>query len=594
MHSEDGSPRQEARPAGDAIVYPGVELGPGGVVDAFAILGQPPRGHAAGDLPLRIGAHARIRSHSVLYAGSVLGERFQCGHGALVREACTIGDDCSIGSNSVLEFQVTLGRGVRLHSNVFVPEHSILEDGAWLGPNVVVTNAPYPTSARAKETLEGVRICTRAVIGANSTLLPGITIGSRAIVGAGSVVTRSVPRRRRRRQPRPDPGQSRSPEIQRHRPTRLSRGMTMLATQPSIPLVDLKAQYQSIQPEIDAAIRRVVESANFIQGPEVAAFEEAFAAFCGVPYFRGVSSGTDAIEQALMALGIQAGDEVITTPHTFIATTEAICSVGAVPVFIDIDASTLLMDVTRIEAALTPRTRAIVPVHLYGQMVDMDPLMALARSRGLKVVEDCAQAHGATYRGRRAGSIGDAGAFSFYPGKNLGAFGDAGGVTCRDRAVADRITQARNHGRLTKYTHEFSARNARMDGLQGAVLAVKLVHLEAWTSRRRALAARYRECLAGVQEVRPVGSHGMGEEVYHLFVVRVPKRDAILARLQERGIEAGIHYPVPLHLQPAYSSMQLGAGSFPVCEAAAAEILSLPIYPEMTENDQDFIVKVTP
>jgi dTDP-4-amino-4,6-dideoxygalactose transaminase len=359
-----------------------------------------------------------------------------------------------------------------------------------------------------------------------------------------------------------------------------------------IPLVDLHIQYEALRKDIDACIQRVIDKGCFILGKEVEAFETAFAKYCNVPHCIGVSSGTDSLEQILSALRIGAGDEVITVSHTFIATVEAIYAVGAKPVFVDVLPDTLLMDPSRVEAAITPRTKAIIPVHLYGQMADMDSLMTIATKHGLKVVEDSAQAHGATYNGRHAGSVGDAGSFSFYPGKNLGAYGDGGGITCRDEALAVRIRKARNHGRTGKYEHEFIGRNARMDGIQGAVLATKLPHLDSWNENRRRVAARYTQALIGLLGVSPVAIAPLAQSVYHLYVIRVPRRDSILEFMQAQGIEVGIHYPIPVHLQPACKDLGYREGQFPVTEAAAKEILSLPIFPEMTDEQIDRVISV--
>lgn len=357
-----------------------------------------------------------------------------------------------------------------------------------------------------------------------------------------------------------------------------------------IPLVDLKAQYRSLKDEIDIAIARVIEKTSFILGPEVEAFEEAFGAYCGGTHAVGVGNGTDAIAMALRGLGVGAGDEVITVAHTFTATTEGISEVGAKPVFVDVDADTLLMDPKLVEPAITPRTKAILPVHLYGQTADMDPLLELARKWDLRVLEDACQAHGAEYKGQRAGSIGDAGVFSFYPGKNLGAYGDAGAITTRDKDLAEWLKRHRNHGRATKYTHDFEGRNSRMDGLQGAVLAAKLPHLDSWNGKRRELALRYDQGLSGLSGLRRVATHSACTSALHLYVVRVPNRDRVLELLRDQGIEAGIHYPVPLHLQRAYAHLGYKAGMFPVTEHAASEILSLPLCPELTQRDQDRVI----
>lgn len=356
-----------------------------------------------------------------------------------------------------------------------------------------------------------------------------------------------------------------------------------------IPLVDLKAQYLGIKAEVDGAIQRTLDAASFILGPDAEAFEAEFAQFCGATHCVATANGTDATAIALKALGVGSGDEVITVAHTFIATAEGISELGATPVFVDVLPETLLMDPGHIESRITSRTKAIVPVHLYGQVADMDPILAMAEKHGLKVMEDACQAHGATYKGRRAGALGDAATFSFYPGKNLGAYGDAGAITARDAEAADWMRRFRNHGRATKYTHDFIGRNSRMDGLQAAVLRVKLAHLEAWTHRRRELAAAYRERLAPLG-VPVVATAAYGEPAFHLFVVRVEGRDRILEGLKRQGIEAGVHYPVPLHLQRAYADLGMKEGSLPVTEAAARDILSLPIYPEMGNEQVERVV----
>ncbi len=356
-----------------------------------------------------------------------------------------------------------------------------------------------------------------------------------------------------------------------------------------IPLVDLKAQYQIIQPEIDAAIGRVVANTSFILGKEVSDFEAAFAAFCGAKYGVGVSSGTSAIHLALLAAGVGPGDEVITTPFTFIASAEPIWMVGARPVFADIDPRTYNIDARKVEEAITPRTRAILPVHLYGRPADMRPLLAIGGRYGVPVIEDAAQAHGATVAGKPVGSLGKLACFSFYPGKNLGGYGDGGAVTTDDAALATRVRMLRDHGRLSKYEHQFMGFGERLDALQAAILAAKLPHLAAWNARRRALAARYDTLLAGAGLTLPAESPDL-QSVYHLYVVRTPQRDALLAHLKANGVEAGIHYPIPLHLQPAMGYLGHTAGAFPQAEAAGREVLSLPLYAEMTEAQQDYVV----
>ncbi len=349
-----------------------------------------------------------------------------------------------------------------------------------------------------------------------------------------------------------------------------------------IPLVDLKAQYVGIKDEIDAAIRRVLESTQFILGPEVEQFEQEFARLCGTAHAVGTSSGTSALHLALLACGAQPGHEVITVSYTFIAVAEAISQTGAQPVFVDIDPETYTIDPVKIEAAITPRTRAIIAVHLYGQCADMDPIRELARQHNLAIIEDAAQAHGAEYKGQRAGAIGDIGCFSFYPGKNLGAYGDGGIIVTNDPEKASIARLLRNHGRRTKYEHLTEGYNYRLDALQAAILRVKLKHLAEWNEQRRSVAHRYNELLAQLPIQTPVER---SKHVYHLYVIRSAHRDRLYDYLREHEILTGIHYPIPLHLQPAYRNHpQAGEGRFPVTEQCAREVLSLPMYPELTDE----------
>lgn len=366
----------------------------------------------------------------------------------------------------------------------------------------------------------------------------------------------------------------------------------------SIPLVDLKAQYSAIRSDIDAAIERVISNTGFIMGPEVAQFEEAFAEFCSAEHAIGVSSGTSALELVLRALEIGPGDEVITVAHTFIATAEAISAVGATPVFVDIDPHTYNMDPAAFAEAITPRTRACIPVHLYGQPADMSALSEIARSHGVYLIEDAAQAHGATWHGQMAGTLGDAACFSFYPGKNLGAYGDAGAVVTNNAELAHTVRMLRNHGRTDKYVHEIRGFGERIDTLQAAILLAKMPHLAEWIRARRQLAAGYTRLLRtldlGSDPKAPwlVLPHvpTAAESAWHLYVVCSPFRDELLSHLKENGVGAGIHYPIPLHLQPAYADLRYRKGDLPVTERVAATCLSLPIYPEMSQEQQAYVV----
>jgi dTDP-4-amino-4,6-dideoxygalactose transaminase len=352
-----------------------------------------------------------------------------------------------------------------------------------------------------------------------------------------------------------------------------------------IPFVDLKAQYATIKPEIDAAVAGIIDSCAFIGGPAARRFEENFAGYVGAGHGIGAASGTAAIHLALVGLGITEG-EVITACNTFIATGEAITHAGCRPVFVDVDEGTQLIDPNAIEAAITPRTRAIIPVHLYGQPADMDAIRAIADKHGLKVIADAAQAHGASIDGDRSRIHGHASTFSFYPGKNLGAYGDAGMVVTDDHAVAERMRALSDHGRQDKYLHFAEGWNYRLDGIQAAILDVKLTHLDEWTERRRSRAARYNEHFSdGI--VTPMVEAPGRRGVYHLYVIRVKERDGLRGALEGKGIASGIHYPVPLHLQPAYEYLGHKPGDFPCAERVTAEIVSLPMYPELTDEMVD-------
>jgi dTDP-4-amino-4,6-dideoxygalactose transaminase len=357
----------------------------------------------------------------------------------------------------------------------------------------------------------------------------------------------------------------------------------------NVPLVDLKAQYAVIKDEIDEAIDRVLTNTSFILGQEVETFERAFAEFCEAKYCVGVASGTSALQLALEASGIGPGDEVITTPHTFIATAEPITHRGARPVFVDIDPSTYNLDPAQVEAAITPQVKALLPVHLYGYPADMDAIDAIASTYHLQVIEDAAQAHGARYDGLRVGNLGNATCFSFYPGKNLGAYGDAGAVVTNDLEVAEKVRLLRNHGRRAKYEHLIEGYGERIDALQAAILTVKLRHLEDWTLARRRHAAEYCELLADLEVTLPVEKEN-ARHAYHLFVVRVAQRDSVFEALRAQGIGVGIHYPIPLHRQPAYQYLGHEKGDFPEAEKAADTVLSLPLYPEMTDAQIEHVV----
>ena len=356
--------------------------------------------------------------------------------------------------------------------------------------------------------------------------------------------------------------------------------------------LDLKVQYEAIREEIAEALQAVLDKTAFAGGPFVSKFEEEFAVYCQVEHAVGVGSGTEALWIALLAAGVGTGDEVITVPNTFIATAEAISFTGATPVFVDIDEKTHNMDPNLLEAAITNKTKAVIPVHLFGQPADMDPIRITAKKYGLFLLEDACQAHGAEYKGKRTGSLGDAGAFSFYPGKNLGAYGEAGAVTTNDGDLAAKMRMIRDHGQAAKYYHDVVGWNGRMDGFQGAVLSVKLKHLDRWNEARRKNAQLYGKKLSGIEGIIIPEEKDYARHVYHLYAVRVPgaERDGFIKALGEKEVFCGIHYPVPVHLQKAYQTLGLGPGSFPVAEKCASEYVSLPMFPELTEEDIDYVV----
>lgn len=357
-----------------------------------------------------------------------------------------------------------------------------------------------------------------------------------------------------------------------------------------VPLVDLQAQYRPIKGEVLARISEVLDGMNLTLGTNVQSFEREFASATGVEQAIAVSDGTTALQLALMACGIGQQDEVITVSHTFVATVEAIALVGARPVFVDIDPLTYTIDVGQIERHITPRTRAILPVHLYGQPADMDPILEIARRKGLWVIEDACQAHGARYKGRPVGGLGHLAAYSFYCSKNLGAYGECGMVTTNDAELAHRVRLLRDHGSPSRYHHDLIGMNGRPDEIQAAVLRVKLPHLQRWNAQRRAHAERYGALLQAVPSVTPPFVAGYAEPVFHLYVVRAPQRDALVRYLQERGVGAGVHYPIPCHLQRGLAGLGYRPGDLPATEQAAQEVLSLPMYAELAAEQQDYVV----
>lgn len=358
-----------------------------------------------------------------------------------------------------------------------------------------------------------------------------------------------------------------------------------------VPFLDLKLQHAQLKKEILACWGEILDTAGFVGGAQVESFEREFAVACGVQYAVAVGSGTDALRFILIALGVGQGDEIITVPNTFIATSEAITQAGGSVVFVDVDPATLCMDPLKLEKAITPKTKGIIPVHLFGQCADMDPIKTIAKKYGLWIVEDACQAHLADYNGQKAGTIGVAGAFSFYPGKNLGGCGEAGAVITNDGSLAATVRIIRDHGQASKYFHDIEGYNGRCDALQAAALRVKLNYLPAWNDMRRKNAVIYRRLLEGIPGIDVVDEQVGGTSVYHLFVIQLDNRDEVVRYLNEHGVATGLHYPVPLHLQRAYASMELGVGSFPVAERAAGRILSLPMYPGLMAEQIEYVCR---
>lgn len=512
---------------------------------------------------------------------------------------CEIGDGTKIGSFVEIQKGARIGRNCKVSSHTFICEGVEIEDEVFIGHGVNFINDKYPRATaeggalqtEADWTLLRTTVRRGASIGTGATILGNIEIGERAIIGAGAVVTRNVPpgatvagnpaRVLERQDTEPEDSGLR---IKSSMPFILSpESSGSEFSNPMIPFVDLKAQYQSIKGEVDAAIQRVLDNTSFILGREVEAFEEAFAGYVGARFCVGVSNGTAAVQLAVMACGIGAGDEVIVPANTFFASAEGVSTAGASPVFVDADPISYAIDVAKIEAAITERTRAIMPVHLYGQSADLDPILELAKRHNLFVIEDAAQAHGALYKERRVGSFGHAASFSFYPGKNLGAYGEGGAVMTNDEEVARRLRLLRDHGSERKYHHDIIGYNFRLEGIQGAVLSVKLKHLDGWNDLRREHAVLYDELLheSGLALPREMD---YARHIYHLYVVQAAERDALQKSLTAAGVQTGIHYPIPIHLQPAYAFLGHREGDFPEAERQARSVLSLPMFPELTRE----------
>lgn len=522
---------------------------------------------------------------------------------------CSIGDGTKIGAFVEIQKNAKVGRNCKISSHSFICEGVEVEDNVFIGHGVVFVNDRYPRATNADGSMqtdadwavERTIVHKGASIGSGAKILSNLSVGENAIVGAGSVVTKDVP----------------ANAIVAGNPARVLRMVTPpreeLQAPPPIPFLDLVTPHLDLEQELVGAFRKSLRAASFVGGSPVEEFESAFAAFCETSHAVAVNSGTDALRFALMACGIRQGDVVLTVPHTFIATTEAISQAGALPEFIEIDEATYNLSVSALESYLKQQcsrddagrlisrrsgrpVTAVVPVHLYGQMVDMDGVLRLAEEYGLAVVEDACQAHGAEYyserqkRWMKAGSMGRAAAFSFYPGKNLGALGEGGAATTNDAEVAASMKLLRDHGQAKKYYHDVEGYNGRLDAIQTAFLSVKLPHLAEWNAQRRERALVYNSMLCDEPGVVLPVEPSWSRAVYHLYVIRTKDRDGLMEHLKQAGIGTGIHYPIPLHLQKAYAAMKYARGAFPVTERVAAEIVSLPMYPQLTAAQQARVV----
>ena len=556
-----------------------------------------------------------LHESSYVDSPSEIGEGTKIWHFSHVMKNATIGRNCNIGQNVVISPNVVLGENVKIQNNVSVYTGVICEDDVFLGPSMVFTNVSNPRShIIRRDEYQQTLVKKGASIGANAVIVCGNEIGRFSFIGAGSVITKDVP----------DyalvvgnPGRivgwmcycGIKLDFQDHSETQCNAcGRKYSMTNDiqieeknnnsvsSVPLLDLKAQYATIREKIEPVLKEVVESQYFILGPKVKELEEKIAAYSQCKHALGVSSGTDALLIALMAINLKPGDEVITTPFSFFATAGVIARLNAKPVFVDIQADTYNLDPSKIEDAISDKTKAIIPVHLFGQMVEMDQIMEIAAKYKLIVIEDAAQAIGSEDdKGRRAGSIGHIGCFSFFPSKNLGGFGDAGMVVTNDDALASKLIKLRVHGSKPKYYHQIICGNFRIDALQAAIIAIKLDHLDQWTESRQKNASEYSKKLKenGLENELGLPKINKGyRHIFNQFVLRSSKRDELIKHLREHNIGCEIYYPVILSDQECFSYLNNKKGDFPISKKAAEEVLAIPIYPELTPEQKDYIVNV--
>lgn len=545
-------------------------------------------------LGVKIGDGSMIGTGTIVYRGAEIGENCLIADVASVREQVKIGNKTIIGKGTTIENKVTIGNFCKIQSNVQIVPYSVIEDHVFISPGVMTSNDKYlgRTEKRFTE-FKGVTVKRGARLGVASIILPGVTVYEDALVGGGAVVKEDVPARTivvgipaRFIKMVPDEQILENQKGMEASNPKSYLGATMNSNK--IPYVDVRANYLSIKSEIDTAINNVASSGYFIMGQEVKDFEAEISQYLGCKALS-CASGSDALLLSLMALGIGEGDEVITSPFTFFATAGAVARLGAKPVFVDIDPKTLNIDPDKIISAITPKTKAIIPVHIFGYSCDMDRIMNIARESNLKVIEDACQSIGGEYKGKKLGTIGDLGAFSFFPTKNLGAFGDGGLVATNSDELYEEVKKLRVHGAEKKYFHDLIGINSRLDAIQAAILRTKLKYLDVWNKRREEVVNKYKFGLYDVVEIQDRVEDS--KSCYHQFALRVDRRDELLSFLKENGIEANIYYPKPLHLQKCFENLGYTEGSLPVAESASKRILSLPLYPEITDEQIDYIIQ---